>query len=300
MTNLILYIAICLVLMLSWTWKSNSSIALGSGISVSGPPGLSSSAAVEHVVDASIGQGHQQMEIVIRIQAILQIIRDKITIILSPLYFIRDLVDRISFGGATKLKLGSSSNSGANGGSLKGGDLIWRGIPATQDEVDSVRYILAARDMNFNTEDLNNKSDKIALQESVEGKTNDSSSDIKKKTKIGPRKRDLFKRAMNKTFVHSAYLHEIKDVEILRFLRFKKGNRQETIAALIKHAKWRDGKLGTDFISKDKHRFDGSHMHRELFWLGLSKDDSAILVVRDEVIRGLICLSMFRAMAIAL
>ena len=54
---------------------------------------------------------------------------------------------------------------------------------------------------------------------------------------------------------------------------------------ILAHAKWRATRYGADSIVRD-NAFVHSEMHREVFWLGLSKADCPTLVIRTKAHDG--------------
>merc|ERR1711871_115032 len=84
------------------------------------------------------------------------------------------------------------------------------------------------------------------------------------------------------------WLEEATDVEFLRYLRRSEGRRDVATKAMIEHSKWRTSEHGVNNIIKtgDK-RFPPHHpLHREVFWLGIAKDNTATLVVRTQAHDG--------------
>ena len=142
-----------------------------------------------------------------------------------------------------------------NGGSLDEGNLMWDGIAVSEKEKESILYVKAMNDLQFNKKQGN---DTVSF-----------------KGKLDP--------ALSK----SRWLEEVTDVEILRFLRRDKGDREVCLKSTQSHAKWRQTKYGADNIAREGNRqFGNSPLNREIFWLGLSKDNCAVLVVRTQAHDG--------------
>ena len=83
----------------------------------------------------------------------------------------------------------------------------------------------------------------------------------------------------------SPWLKKATATDFLRFLRVKNGNEEESWAMIIAHAKWRISKYGADTIVNNRE-FDGSVLHRELFWLGVSTGGVPTLVIRTQAHDG--------------
>jgi hypothetical protein len=83
----------------------------------------------------------------------------------------------------------------------------------------------------------------------------------------------------------SPWLHEASDVELLRFLRAKSGNRDDAWKMILTHAKWRVSAYGADTIVRE-NKFLGSALHREVFWLGVSKGGCPTMIVRTRAHDG--------------
>lgn len=74
------------------------------------------------------------------------------------------------------------------------------------------------------------------------------------------------------------WLNSAKDMELLRFLKAKNGNVKDAWMMIIKHAKWRISRNGPDNTKQTFH----PELHKQVFWLGLSKENKPILVIRTH------------------
>ena len=83
----------------------------------------------------------------------------------------------------------------------------------------------------------------------------------------------------------SPWLKNAVACDFLRFLRVKNGDVEEAWKMIYAHAKWRTTKYGADTILRS-HQFDGSVLHRELFWLGLNAEGNPTLVIRTQAHDG--------------
>lgn len=82
----------------------------------------------------------------------------------------------------------------------------------------------------------------------------------------------------------SKWLDEVSDAELLRFVRMKKGNVQETWQKILNHVAWRKSDRGAD---STKYDYSKSNLHYEIFWLGEDKRGCPTLVVRTQVHDGI-------------
>jgi hypothetical protein len=83
----------------------------------------------------------------------------------------------------------------------------------------------------------------------------------------------------------SPWLQTASSTEFLRFLRHKHGSQEEAWKMILTHARWRVSKYGADTIVRDSP-YEHSALHREVFWLGLSKSDCPTLVIRTKAHDG--------------
>ena len=83
----------------------------------------------------------------------------------------------------------------------------------------------------------------------------------------------------------SPWIQTASSTEFLRFLRHRNGNIDEAWTKIIAHAKWRISKYGADTIVRE-NAFEKSELNREVFWLGMSKQDCPTLVIRTKAHDG--------------
>jgi hypothetical protein len=84
---------------------------------------------------------------------------------------------------------------------------------------------------------------------------------------------------------YSPWLQGAKSLELLRFLRHKHGHLEEAWRMVVGHARWRPTRHGADTIARG-NAFEGSPLHREVFWLGLSKQGCPTMVIRTKAHDG--------------
>ena len=89
----------------------------------------------------------------------------------------------------------------------------------------------------------------------------------------------------SKTSGMSPWIQTASSTEFLRFLRHRNGNVDEAWTKIIAHAKWRISKYGADTIIRE-NAFEKSELNREVFWLGMSKQDCPTLVIRTKAHDG--------------
>ena len=77
---------------------------------------------------------------------------------------------------------------------------------------------------------------------------------------------------------HLKWLNSAKDMEFLRFLKANNGNVKDAWIMIIKHAKWRISRNGPDNSKQIFH----PELHKQVFWLGLSKENKPTLVIRTH------------------
>ena len=82
---------------------------------------------------------------------------------------------------------------------------------------------------------------------------------------------------------HLKWLTLAKDIELLRFLKAKNGNVIEAWKMILAHAKWRVSKNGPDGSKTNFH----PELHKQVFWLGLSKEKKPTLVIKTHFHDGL-------------
>jgi len=82
---------------------------------------------------------------------------------------------------------------------------------------------------------------------------------------------------------HLKWLTSAKDIELLRFLKAKNGNVIEAWKMILAHAKWRVSKDGPD---GNKTKFH-PELHKQVFWLGLSKEKKPTMVIKTHFHDGL-------------
>jgi len=84
----------------------------------------------------------------------------------------------------------------------------------------------------------------------------------------------------------STWLHEVYDMELLRFLRARHGHVDDALKMIHAHVAWRSSQYGadSDFI---KTAFANSPLRHEIFWLGLNKENCPTLVIRTQVHDGI-------------
>jgi hypothetical protein len=189
------------------------------------------------------------------------------------LHFIRSIKDGVKklvgslWNGAGRS--GSYAQGGECGGSIRDQNLIWGGVAATAEEVEAISL-------------MQTEIDNFLGRGSGEGSAVDSS---KAKSRMPLLKR--FGRSSGDTG-STAWLGEATELEYLRYLRRSKGKRDDAFKAMVEHSKWRAGKHGIDAIRKNgEKRFPPNHpLHREVFWLGVAKDNTATLVVRTQAHDG--------------
>lgn len=163
---------------------------------------------------------------------------------------------------------GQATTGGECGGSLETNDLIWGGIGVTREEIEGILQMKTARDFHIGV--------------------GNSSAPVKKGLFRGRLSRGgRGKTATNPTA--NAWLSKATDLDFLRFLRRSKGASEDAIKSMIEHAAWRSSKPhGVDNIAKiGPKKFPPDHpLHREVFWLGVSRDNCATLVVRTQAHDG--------------
>ena len=81
-----------------------------------------------------------------------------------------------------------------------------------------------------------------------------------------------------KSLKHLKWLESVKDIELLRFLKMKKGNVNNAWTMIVNHAKWRISKSGPDGNKLGFH----PELHKQVFWLGLSKEKKPTLVIKTH------------------
>ena len=81
------------------------------------------------------------------------------------------------------------------------------------------------------------------------------------------------------------WLSTVTDIELLRFLRAKNGNEEKAWQMIVKHVAWRNSKYGADSEFTATF-FKDSPLHKEVFWLGLNKENCPTLVVRTQIHDG--------------
>jgi hypothetical protein len=81
-----------------------------------------------------------------------------------------------------------------------------------------------------------------------------------------------------KSLKHLRWLESAKDIELLRFLKAKKGNVNSAWTMIVNHAKWRITKSGPDNSKLVFH----PELHKQVFWLGLSKEKKPTLVIKTH------------------
>ena len=93
------------------------------------------------------------------------------------------------------------------------------------------------------------------------------------------------KLSVENKFLGSSWLENANDVELLRFIRYKHGNVQNSWKSIKSHCEWRKSKYGadSDYI---KHKYKDSNLHHKLFWLGNNKQGCPTLVIRSQVHDG--------------
>lgn len=168
-----------------------------------------------------------------------------------------------------KSKGSGYSQGGKCGGSIRDQNLIWGGVAATSEEMEAIAHMQNATGNFLGRDSINNK--------------NEGGSVVKSKVPLLKR----LGRASSETG-STAWLGEATELEYLRYLRRSRGKRDEAFKSMVEHSKWRAGKHGIDSIRKsgDK-RFPPNHpLHREVFWLGVAKDNTATLVVRTQAHDG--------------
>ena len=89
----------------------------------------------------------------------------------------------------------------------------------------------------------------------------------------------------NKVSGLSPWIQTASSTEFLRFLRHRNGNIDEAWMKIIAHAKWRISKYGADTIIRE-NAFEKSELNKEVFWLGMSKQDCPTLVIRTKAHDG--------------
>jgi len=82
---------------------------------------------------------------------------------------------------------------------------------------------------------------------------------------------------------HLKWLTLAKDIELLRFLKAKNGNVIEAWKMILAHAKWRVSKNGPDGNKTNFH----PELHKQVFWIGLSKEKKPTLVIKTHYHDGL-------------
>lgn len=82
------------------------------------------------------------------------------------------------------------------------------------------------------------------------------------------------------------WLSSATDVELLRFLRAKHGNEDKAWKMILKHVEWRNSKYGADSEFTATF-FKDSPLHKEVFWMGLNKENCPTLVVRTQIHDGI-------------
>ena len=165
-------------------------------------------------------------------------------------------------------RVGSQMTGGGEcGGSIETNDLIWGGIGATKSEIEGISQMKIALDFHVGTGNSTVQV-KRGLFRGRLSRGKDG------RTEVNP--------AANK------WLRNTKDLDFLRFLRRSKGNAEDGVKSMIEHAAWRSSKHGVDNISKiGPKKFPPDHpLHREVFWLGVSRDNCATLVVRTQAHDG--------------
>lgn len=84
----------------------------------------------------------------------------------------------------------------------------------------------------------------------------------------------------------TAWFGTVSDIELLRFLRAKHSHEEEAWHMLLEHSAWRDSHFGAD--SNFTHTFfENSPLHKEVFWMGLNKENCPTLVVRSQIHDGI-------------
>jgi len=82
------------------------------------------------------------------------------------------------------------------------------------------------------------------------------------------------------------WLLKVTDTELLRFLRAKNGNEEKAWQMITKHVAWRNSKYGADSEFTATF-FKDSPLHKEVFWMGLNKENCPTLVVRTQIHDGM-------------
>jgi hypothetical protein len=169
------------------------------------------------------------------------------------------------------------NGGGRCGGSIKEANLVWGGIDATPQEVKTILAMQTSRDA-FLGKGAAATSTKTEKQPTGSGGG------------ILQMKFARFRKAAAITSGGGAslWLGDATDLDFLRYLRRAKGKKEEAYNAMMDHSAWRTGKHGIDTIKKTgEKRFPPSHpLHREVFWLGIAKDNTATLVIRTQAHDG--------------
>ena len=84
----------------------------------------------------------------------------------------------------------------------------------------------------------------------------------------------------------SKWYTTVTDVELLRFLRARRGNTEDAWKMLTAHVEWRNSKYGAD-SAFTKTYFIDSPLHHEVFWIGANANGCPTLVVRTQVHEGM-------------
>jgi hypothetical protein len=84
----------------------------------------------------------------------------------------------------------------------------------------------------------------------------------------------------------SLWLSTATDVELLRFVRAKHGNKDEAWKMVLSHALWRTSQYGAD-SNFTREFFADSPLHHEVFWMGHNKEGCPTLVIRTQIHDGI-------------
>ena len=83
----------------------------------------------------------------------------------------------------------------------------------------------------------------------------------------------------------SKWYHIVTDVELLRFLRARGGDLEDTWLMIAAHVEWRSTQHGAD-LALASTAFGQSPLHQEVFWLGINEDNFPTLVIRTQIHDG--------------